>query len=339
VIQRVGNGPRPWRARHKLGGEQRQRSFRTQKEGEEWLREERKNYAREQAGLPIIRANITYGELCDIYLDNYASRDDGSWLKRMLKHSRDKFGRTNVRQLRGDQIGRWLHRELDLSGKTKLHILTAMRQVLNAGVEWDYLSKSPARGVKPPAGATTAPQVFPLESWDEVLRVADFAVWYSPAIRFACATGLRPGEWTTLRWSDIDFQNKVVHVAGTKTAAAARVVSLSAPALRALNDLPRPLDRNARVFLTPNGKPITRSNFGTHVWHPAVKAAGLTPRPPYQTRHTYATLALAAGASIEWVSKQMGHKNIGITLKHYARFVKSVDDRMVALLDQIGETG
>jgi hypothetical protein len=35
----------------------------------------------------------------------------------------------------------------------------------------------------------------------------------------------------------------------------------------------------------------------------------------------------------------MGHKNIGITLKHYARFVKSVDDRMVALLDQIGETG
>lgn len=43
------------------------------------------------------------------------------------------------------------------------------------------------------------------------------------------------------------------------------------------------------------------------------------------------------GCTIEWVSKQLGHRDIHITLKHYARFVKRVDDRMQALLDQMGE--
>jgi integrase len=37
-------------------------------------------------------------------------------------------------------------------------------------------------------------------------------------------------------------------------------------------------------------------------------------------RHTYASLALAAGADIYWVSDQMGHKDISVALKHYARF-------------------
>jgi hypothetical protein len=37
-------------------------------------------------------------------------------------------------------------------------------------------------------------------------------------------------------------------------------------------------------------------------------------------RHTYASLALAAGADIYWLSDQMGHKDIRVTLKHSARF-------------------
>ena len=35
-------------------------------------------------------------------------------------------------------------------------------------------------------------------------------------------------------------------------------------------------------------------------------------------RHTYATLTLADGAPIEYVSKQLGHASIAVTLHHYA---------------------
>ncbi len=73
----------------------------------------------------------------------------------------------------------------------------------------------------------------------------------------------------------------------------------------------------------------------------AISRSGLAPRPPYQMRHTYASLSLAAGADIYWVSKQMGHKDISVTLKHYARFARgsAVDERNRRLLNDFGRAG
>ena len=57
-------------------------------------------------------------------------------------------------------------------------------------------------------------------------------------------------------------------------------------------------------------------------------------------RHTYASLSLAAGADIYWVSEQMGHKDIRVTLKHYARFTRgsAVDERNRRLLNDFGRS-
>ena len=44
-------------------------------------------------------------------------------------------------------------------------------------------------------------------------------------------------------------------------------------------------------------------------------------RYPYQTRHTFASLAITSGENIGWVSKQMGHKDAGFTYRTYARFI------------------
>ena len=50
-------------------------------------------------------------------------------------------------------------------------------------------------------------------------------------------------------------------------------------------------------------------------------------------RHTYATLALQAGADLYWVSQQLGHKDIRTTLRFYARFENRVDERNLRILD------
>src|SRR5205823_11270221 len=71
--------------------------------------------------------------------------------------------------------------------------------------------------------------------------------------------------------------------------------------------------------------------------YPALDGAELERRPLYQMRHTYATLALAAGARIEWVSRQMGHRDIRTTLRFYARFVPEVDARNLAALDAFAD--
>ena len=50
-------------------------------------------------------------------------------------------------------------------------------------------------------------------------------------------------------------------------------------------------------------------------------------------RDTFATLTLADGAPLEWVSEQMGHSDINTTRKHYARWLPSADDRILDSLN------
>lgn len=188
-----------------------------------------------------------------------------------------------------------------------------------------------------------APDVRPFESWEEVHAVAGKAGDFGPLVRFACATGLRPEEWIALQWNDIDLTARTCRVHRTftagalshdaKTAAALRSVALQAAALDALAELPRPLRSSQLVFPGTRGGHLNLGNFRRRVWYPALDAAELERRPLYQMRHTYATLALAAGARIEWVSRQMGHRDIRTTLRFYARFLPEVDERNLALLD------
>jgi integrase len=145
-------------------------------------------------------------------------------------------------------------------------------------------------------------------------------------------------------WADVDVAARTVTVNKVwvkgelrttqgKTDAAFRVVSLQEPALAALRSLARPLDGARLIFPAPAGGHINLDNWRRRVWKEAIEASGVQYRPLYQMRHTFATLALAAGADLYWVSRQLGHESIRTTLKHYARFVPAVDERNLRLLD------
>lgn len=60
------------------------------------------------------------------------------------------------------------------------------------------------------------------------------------------------------------------------------------------------------------------------LWYPALKRAGIRVRKPYQTRHSFATLALSAGEAIGWVAKQMGHTSTKMVIEHYYRFIPNL---------------
>lgn len=55
-----------------------------------------------------------------------------------------------------------------------------------------------------------------------------------------------------------------------------------------------------------------------------LRLARLEYRPPKQLRHTFATLHIAAGENISWVSKTLGHASVEITLNRYNRFIPNL---------------
>ena len=60
-------------------------------------------------------------------------------------------------------------------------------------------------------------------------------------------------------------------------------------------------------------------------WRPALRVCGIRWRRAYQTRHTYATNALAAGVNPTYIARQMGHKNAKMLFTVYAKWIDGAD--------------
>jgi integrase len=73
------------------------------------------------------------------------------------------------------------------------------------------------------------------------------------------------------------------------------------------------------VFLDAKQQPVHHELFRMKVWEPLLRRLGVRYRPPYQMRHTFATLAISAGENINWVARMLGHKSPVVTLEKYNR--------------------
>jgi integrase len=174
---------------------------------------------------------------------------------------------------------------------------------------------------------------------DEVRRIIqnvreDFRDYYT--VRFF--TGLRTGEIDGLKWKYVDFARRLILVretivAGeleddTKTIESHRDVQMSQVVFEALQrQKARTGHLGVWVFCNREGRPLDHNNVTKRVWYPLLRYLGLQQRRPYQTRHTAATLWLAAGENPEWIARQMGHTSTEMLFKVYSRYVPNLTRR------------
>ena len=59
-------------------------------------------------------------------------------------------------------------------------------------------------------------------------------------------------------------------------------------------------------------------------WYPALANAKLRHRDLYNTRHTFATHALASGEDPGWVAKMLGHTTLTMLMTRYYRYVPNL---------------
>lgn len=144
-------------------------------------------------------------------------------------------------------------------------------------------------------------------------------------------------------WSYVDFSRRQILVRETvvkgqpgkpKTDGSHREVQMSEPVYQALLEQRKATGQFWCVFCTSSGSPLEHNNVTKRVWYPLLRYLGLKPRRPYQTRHTAATLWLAAGQSPEWIARQMGHSNTEMLFRAYSRFVPNLTRQ-----DRVRHTG
>lgn len=101
---------------------------------------------------------------------------------------------------------------------------------------------------------------------------------------FCLYTGYRRGEALSVKWCDVDFDENVIKVHGTKTATSDRVVPLLPP----LRDVLEKLNRKNALIFNHRAEFVTRK-FKTYC--PTHKLHDL--------RHTFATRCLECGINIK----------------------------------------
>lgn len=169
---------------------------------------------------------------------------------------------------------------------------------------------------------------------------------------FLCAlrTGMRLGELLELKWADLDFANRVIHVRRARVAGKVtttknkqrRSVDMSAQLSTVLRRLRTERKRAALkagkpiaewVFLTPEGGVVDGDNLRNRVFYRLLERAEVRQVRLHDLRHTFASLLIQQGESLAYVRDQLGHSSIQVTVDVYGHLVPSANRAAVDRLD------
>lgn len=216
-----------------------------------------------------------------------------------------------------------------------------LRQILNHAKTNTFISENMAQGTF----TFPAPSIYPeqhngawLTSFDDIDTFLDsihHEYLYKIALLGLCL-GLRKGEIFGLEWSDIDFNNRLVHVQRTcvreqdgyklmppKTHQSNRYIPMRKRLYDELYDEYKRLDNpTGAVVVNRLGERMSPAHGAARLAK-YLRKNGLEDISVLNMRHSFATSCLNAGIDVTKVSKLLGHSNITTTVNRYVRFKPS----------------
>ncbi|ELL9508212.1 DUF3596 domain-containing protein [Escherichia coli] len=250
------------------------------------------------------------------------------------------------------------------------YYMTTIAGMFQFAADNGYTESNPFNGLTPLKRSRTEPD--PL-THDEFIRFIDACHHQQTKNLWSLAvyTGIRHGELISLAWEDIDLKAKTMTIRRNYTklgeftlpkteAGTDRVIHLVQPAIETLKsqaEMTRfgtqyQIDVKLREF----GRTVSHEctfvfnpqlvkkcqQAGYHYkadsirdsWASALRRAGLRHRKAYQSRHTYACWALAAGANPSFIANQMGHANAQMVFNVYGAWMKDNNIGQIELLNK-----
>ncbi len=226
----------------------------------------------------------------------------------------------------------WFSKFNHLSPKTRRDYLIVLRGVFQEAFYDEVITRNPVDFIRLPKLQKSKIQPFTQFEIKQILRNA--TGWHRNYYAIAFMTGLRSGEIIALKWSDIDFLKREIYVQRTrrkgietkpKTIESIRIVPIFDDLLPYLeNQFELTGEKRSYVFLNGD-KPFRDTNSCLdRPWRTLLKNLRIPYRRLYNTRHTFATLALNSGRFTKnQVSMILGHTNHQMLFQVYANFIES----------------
>lgn len=226
--------------------------------------------------------------------------------------------------------------------KTKL----ILHSILELALQSEIIPRNPCNGaVKSKIGKES--ETRNAMSREEQKRFCNAAKGseYELQFRFILQTGLRIGELSGLKWSDIDFRKKEMTikrsashfhnpsrwvVGQTKTKTGTRKIPLTSEAISILESQKKKkgssltnIEWKDFIFTSKAGTPICHTKYDSALDAICVKAK-IGRYSVHSLRHTFATRCIEAGMMPKTLQTILGHSTIGTTMDLY---VHTTDDQ------------
>ncbi len=273
------------------------------------------------------RSDLTMSDYIDQFYIPHAMSHKKTWKTDgyMINHRiRPILGKLRLSTITVRDITNFHSKEKERNtAVTANHYLILIRRMFNLAIQWGLLEKNPAAGLDkfktpPNRERYLTKEELPrflnaLEEMEDRLSMA--------AIKLLLFTGCRKGEILSLQWSQVKLDEGRLFLPVTKNGKSRSVV-LNNKSKEVLEILVDNKGENTRTknsdYLFPS-RAGARKHFLNDLRKPFLKvcvAAGIDNLRVHDLRHSFASFAVMAGASLYDVQKLLGHSDISMTQRY-----------------------
>lgn len=230
----------------------------------------------------------------------------------------------------------------------------------------DYIRKNPCIDIVLPEQIKRETSDIVYFSDEEVEQIVNAATFrykngkymykYGPAMVILLNTGMRVGELLALKWKNVDFKEKQIHVVetrhlvknrnieadisytdmdtSTKTKSSNRYIPINKKTEDALMYFKSITANNPYVLSAGNPNVIRYRNFARTLEN-IIERCGIDHGSLHSLRHTFATRLFRQGIDIKVISELLGHSDISITYDVYVHVIEDQKKKAVDVLNNL----
>lgn len=261
-----------------------------------------------------------------------------SYKSKLTVHILPTLGGIKLSALTKDQVQALCDQlELTLSTSSVHAVLRVLRTCLYAAKEQDLLGGNPAERIRLPKLGKQRSKALSVQEQSKLKQAAQ-ASTTGLAVLFALETGMRIGEISGLKWSDIDWERREIQVKRTvqrltdekgrskivegtpKTLSSCRTIPLSKRLYQLLWQKKR---ASADAYIISNSEKSIDPRVLRYQFRELTRAAGVSEVTFHTLRHTFATRCLESGVNVATISALLGHHSVKMTLDVYTHSLQT----------------
>ena len=321
-------------------------------------------------------SRITIDQWFNEWVETYKARNVKPTTLEIYKrhyrvHIQGSLGKKYLVDVRANDIQKLFNTMADnqYSMSTIEHVKNVINGMMAQAYKNKLIKENPMMFITVPNGKEKKDRVALTK--EEQNLFLEYAEKYSPQtytlFALALCTGMRKGELFALRWEDVDFTNRVIHVTGTLSKLSHAAPYRGTPKTKtSLRDIPmmdyaykilkqqkkeqmemrlmqgekwKPLpDLENLVFTSNTGKSRLSSSIfsimNKIIKHIKEDGKQINDFPFHVLRHTFATRAIEGGMNPQTLKTILGHSSLSMTMDLYSHVM---EDTKAKEMNQISE--